>query len=149
MRTTNTTDAQKIVDTLYEFCPGMDGGSLNNKRSDMTQSISRTQTSSTPQTDQFALLTESQMGGRADWQQNDSVTTQQVSPSALHCPSETMLTSLHAMLRSDTTCKDLWTKTDSENPLLLLSSDKGGRTKWIRKMISIDVCARVSKGTDL
>jgi hypothetical protein len=76
------TDAQKIVDTLFEFCPGMDGGFLKNKQLELTQSISRTQIGSTPRSEQFTLLTESQMGGRADLQQNDSVTTQQVSTSA-------------------------------------------------------------------
>ena len=83
MRTTNTTDAQKIVDTLFEFCPGIDGGIFKTKQSELNQSISRTQLGSTHRGDQSTLLTESQMGGRGDWQPNDNVVTQQVSPSAV------------------------------------------------------------------
>jgi hypothetical protein len=82
VRCANTTDAQKVADTLLEFCPGIYGGSLKNRQTEPTQSVSKTQTGATPRSDQSTLLTESQMGGGIDWQGNDSLIGHQVSASA-------------------------------------------------------------------
>jgi hypothetical protein len=65
VRCINETDAKKIVDTLLEFCPQLDGGQTKDKQRQLTQSSIRS-TRDEEESLGSGMLTESQMGGTLD-----------------------------------------------------------------------------------
>jgi hypothetical protein len=65
VRCINETDAKKIVDTLLEFCPQLDGGQTKDKQRQLTQSSIRS-TRDEEESLGSGMLTESQMGGALD-----------------------------------------------------------------------------------